>query len=97
MEIRNVTQFASFVGNNGLSTLDSKFRQVVICMGDFLRHCDCHRRADKDRIYQNCNRMYLEAAREAAGRFKNQFLDKTSDRQISFYSEGGNLIAIASR
>ena len=97
MEIRNVTQFASFVGNNGLSTLDHRFRQIVVCMGDFLRHCNCHKRADKDRIYQNCNRMYIEAARDAAGKFKYQFLEKTSERQILFYTENGSLIGIASR
>jgi hypothetical protein len=97
MDIRNVTQFASFVSNSDLATLNPTFRQIVICMGDFLRYCDCHSREDKDRIYKNCNQLYLDAARMAASKHKGEFLNKTGERQIAFYTETGQLIAIASR
>lgn len=97
MDIRNVTQFASFVSSNGLITLDLNFKQIAICIGDFMRYCGCHRQADKDRIYQNCNRIYIEAVKLAATRFKNEFLSKTTDRQIAFYLDNNQLIATVSR
>lgn len=97
MEIHNPTQFASFVSSNGLTGLDELFNQVVICIGDYSRQCNCHRQNDKVRIYQNCNKLYSAAAMIAGTRLKGEFLNKTSDRQIAFYSENGTLIAIASR
>lgn len=97
MEIRNPTQMASFVQSNGLDQLNMVFRQLVICIGDFVRHCDCHSRADKDKIYLNCKRLYNHAASLAHGTYKDQFLNATTERQIAFYTEGGILIGIASR
>jgi hypothetical protein len=97
MDIRNATQFSALVGNNGLSDLDPTFRQLVICMGDFSRQCNCHKSADKDRIYQNCNRLYIQGASIAASKFKTEFLSKISERQIAFYADNGPLIAIMSR
>lgn len=97
MDIRNVTQFSAFVGNHGLSTLDPTFRQIVICMGDYSRTCNCHRREDKNRIYDNCNKLYLIAAKIAASRCKNEFLSKITEMQINFYSDTGELIAAATR
>ena len=96
MDIRNVTQFVSYISNE-LSSLDFHFQQSITCLGDFSRQCNCHRRSDKDKIYQNCNRLYMLSAKIAATRFKNEFLNKTTDRQILFYSDGGELIAIISR
>jgi len=97
MDIRNVTQFASFVSSNGLTSLDPTIRQVVICLEDFNRQCNCHRREDKNRIYVNCNNLYIAAAGMAAGRFRDAFLSKTDERHIAFYSDGGALIARAAR
>jgi len=97
MEIRNVTQFSSYVNQHGLASLDFTFKKIGDCISDYLRHCTCHRKADKERIYNKCNSLYVGAANLAAVRFKNQFLNKTSERQIVFYQEDGRLIAIATR
>lgn len=97
MDIRNATQFAAFLSGNQLVELDPLFVQLIKCFNDFSRHCNCHRQKDKERIYQNCNKLYVQGAMIGAIRFKNEFLNKTTERNISFFSENGTLIAIASR
>lgn len=96
MDIKNPTQFATFISNNGLSGLDPIFNQIVICMNEFIRACDCHKREDKENIYLNCNKLFVQSVK-VASRFKTQFLACTSERQILFYTENGNVIAIMSR
>jgi hypothetical protein len=97
MDIRNATQFSSYVSQHNLMGLDHTFKKIVDCIADYLRHCNCHRKADKDKIYGNCNNLYNAGARLAAIRFKHEFLNKTPERQIAFYSDSGSLIGIASR
>lgn len=97
MDIRNVTQFSTFVSNNNLTSLDEIFRQIVICIADFSRQCNCRGRNQKAQTYQRCNSLYGQAVHLASGRFKNEFLSKTAERQIIFFSDNGEIIAIASR
>lgn len=97
MDIQNATQFASFISNSGLADLDNTFNQLVTCMWDYLRHCNCHKREDKTRIYARCNRLYEVGAKLASGRFANEFLAKTGDHRITCYNDAGQIIAIVSR
>ncbi len=97
MDIRNTTQFSSFLSANGLTGLDSVFGQLVTCMGDFNRTCDCHGRANKNAIYVRCCGLYVHGAQLAASTYRNQFLSKTSETQISFFADNGELIARANR
>lgn len=97
MEIRNPTQFARFLSDNDLMKLDSTFVQLVKCINEFATACTCHKREDKMRIYSACNKLYISGAQHVAPRLKNEFLSKTTDRQISFYTEQGQLLSILSR
>lgn len=97
MEIRNPTQFARFLSDNDLMKLDSTFVQLVKCINEFATACTCHKREDKMRIYSACNKLYFVGAQHVAPRLKNEFLSKTTDRQISFYTEQGQLLSILSR
>ena len=97
MEIHNVTQFANFISTNDLVKLDIVLLHTVQCVNTFTAACNCYKAEDKAKIYAACTRMYSEAAKSASIRFKNEFLSKTSDRQITFYTEQGSLIAIMSR
>ena len=97
MDIRNVTQFAAFISNNGLQSMDGMLRQIVDCITGYAAACNCYKVEDKQRMYGACNRMYLDAVRHIVPRFKNEILAKIPDRQISFFSDNGTLIAIVSR
>jgi hypothetical protein len=92
MDIRNVTQFSNFISENELTSLDHVFKQIPICLADFSRRCNCHRKEDKSRIYSKCNVFYINAVKIAAARFKNEFLSKTPEKSITFYNENGSLI-----
>ncbi len=96
MDINNPTQFVSFIGTHKLESLHPIFQQLVICMGDYSRYCECHNQNDKIKIYNKCNILYSQAAKMSASIFKSHFLSKTTDRQIVFNSDG-TFIAIASR
>lgn len=97
MDIRNVTEFARFLSSNDLVKFDSAFSQIVMCVNNYSAGCKCYKRQDKINLYATCCKMYFDAARHAASRYRNELLSKTTDRQISFYTDKGQLIAIASR
>jgi len=97
MEIRNPTEFARFLSANDLAKLDNTFIQLIQCINNFSTACSCHKREDKLKIYAVCSRLYLDGARHLASRFKTEFLSKITDRQISFYTEQGQLLCILSR
>lgn len=97
MNINNVTQFLNYTERNNLTELSDIFRQIRSCLKDFNRRCVCHNKADKDRIYNRCNVLYLSGAREAANQFKTQFLNCTPDRSISFLTETGTVIVTLNR
>lgn len=97
MDIRNATQFSTFISQHNLSGLDESFKQIIICMGEFSRACNCQKSIEKDNIYANCHRLYVHGAKLAASKFKGQFLSSITERSISFFNDNGNLICIASR
>ena len=97
MDIRSPTEFARFLSATELSRLDSIFSQLVTCINNFAVACTCYKREDKMKLYGVCTKLYVDGVRHIVPRFKNEFLSKTSDRQIAFYTDQGQLIAIVSR
>lgn len=97
MEIKNVTQFANFIKQNDIARLDGIFSQIVDCIDNYSKACNCHKVEDKRRMYDNCNKLYVNAIRNAMPRLKSEILSKIPERQISFYADNGSLISIVSR
>jgi hypothetical protein len=97
MDIRNVTEFSNFVQTKNLTRLDATFQHMVNCVEEYRRGCDCWRRSERDAQYQKCTKQYLSIVRGIVPRFKNEFLAQTTERQICFYTENGQLIIILSR
>lgn len=97
MDIRNSTQFANFINKGGLQNLDMTFMQIITCIDNYSHACNCQHAADKQKMYNNCNVIYMNAVRGVVPRFKNEFLAKTEDRQIQFYLENGSLIGLVCR
>jgi hypothetical protein len=97
MEFRSPIEFARFLSSNGLSRLDSTFSQLINCINNCAASCTCDNREDKARVYGICTKLYIDGARHVVPRLKNEFLSKTTDRQLSFYTEQGQLIVIVSR
>lgn len=96
MDIRNVTQFAHFLSQYELMKLDPSFGQLITCINNFAAGCNCHKRDDKLKIYAICNKLYVDNVRLIT-RFKNEFLNKSNQRQLSFYNEHGHLLISISR
>lgn len=96
MNIANVTEFAAFVGNNNLMGLDSSLAQVIQCINNYKSACNCWKREDKQKLYNNCNAIYYNCVKMVIPRLKKEFMSKTTDRQISFYGENSQLIGIVS-
>ncbi len=97
MDIRNATQFANFVQNAGLTTKDMAFQQVVFCNDQVEKACNCWKAEDKKRLYDNCTLQYMNAVKHVVPKFKNDFLSKTDDRQIRFFTDNGSLIGLVCR
>lgn len=97
MDFKNPTEFARFLSNNELSRLDSTFSQLINCINNYATACTCDKREDKLKLYGVCTKLYQDGARHIVSRFKNEFLSKTTDRQIALYTEAGQLILIISR
>jgi hypothetical protein len=88
---------ARFLSANNLVQLDQSFIQLVHCINNYAASCNCHKKSDKDDLYRTCTKMYLDGVRHVVSRFKNEFLSKTGERQVAFYSEQNQLILIISR
>ena len=97
MDIRNVTQFATFISEHNLTNNDSSLKQVVECLNTYKAACACWKREDKLKIYDTCNRVYYHSVKHVVPRLKNQFLAATQERQIAFYDDHNQLIGIISR
>lgn len=94
MEIRNVTQFSNFITTNGIINLDSIFHQIVMCIDKYSSACNCHNANEKLQMYNNCNKLYLDAIRHIVPILKSSILSKVSGRRIMFYIDNGTLISI---
>lgn len=97
MDFRSPTDFARFLSANELSRLDSTFSQLVNCINNYAAACTCDKREDKMRLYGVCKKLYQDGAQHIAPRLKNELLSKTTDRQLAFYTEEGQLIVLVSR
>jgi hypothetical protein len=97
MDIRNATQFANFVSKGNLVNLDMTFQQVVFCINNYNAACNCWKAEDKKKLYDNCTVTYMNAVKSVVPRFKNEFLSKTEERQIQFYTDNGALIGLVCR
>ena len=97
MKINNVTQFSNFIEQNDISKLDGIFSQIVNCINNYSKACNCYKLEDKQRMYVDCNKLYNNAIRNVVPRFKGDILSKIPERQISFYADNGSLISIVSR
>ena len=97
MDIRNATQFATFVSNGGLNNLDMTFQQIIMCINNYAAMCNCQGAIEKAKLYNNCTIIYMNAVRNIVPKFKNEFLSKTEERQIQFYTDNGSLIGLVCR
>jgi hypothetical protein len=97
MDIRNVTQFSQFLSANNLVRLDPLFGQLTQCFNNYAAGCNCHKRSDKIKVYEVCNKLYMTCCQQLISRHKGEFLNATAERQIAFYSEHGQLMVIVSR
>lgn len=97
MDIRNATQFANFVSKGGLQNLDMTFQQIILCLNNYSAMCNCRGASEKAKIYDNCTVIYMNAVRNVVPKFKNEFLSKTEERQIQFYTDNGSLIGLVCR
>lgn len=97
MDIRSPSDLAQFVSVNDLSRLDGGFVQLINCVNNYRAACNCYKQEDKNKTYEVCTKMYINLAKHIVNRFKTEFLSKTTDRQISLYTENGQLITIVSR
>jgi hypothetical protein len=97
MDIRNVTQFTSFISSNGFQSLDNGFLQIIQCMNNFQASCNCYKVEDKQRMYAMCCKLYNSAVIHIVPKYKNALLQKIPEGRIAFYYDDGGLIATVSR
>lgn len=97
MDIRNASQFSNFIQQNGFVGLDMSFQQVVTCISGVSKACNCWKAEDKKKMYDNCTIIYMNAVKAIVPKFKAEFLSKTTDRQIQFFTDNGALIGLVCR
>jgi hypothetical protein len=97
MDIRNATQFSNLIQTTGLQMKDMAFQQIVFCVDQLGKMCNCWKAEDKKKLYDNCTMIYMNAVKNVIPKFKTDILAKTDDRQISFYLDNGSLIGIVCR
>lgn len=97
MDIRGPMGFADYLSANGMTTKESSFIQLFNCVNNFRAACNCYKKEDKQRMSDTCNRIYMDCVRHVVPRFTNDFLNKTPDRQLKFYTNTGDLLRIVSR
>jgi hypothetical protein len=97
MDIRNATQFANFLRTSGFQMKDMAFQQVIFCVDQLGRMCNCWKAEDKKKLYDQCTLSYMNAVKHVVPKFQNDFLSKTEDRQINFYTDNGGIIGSVNR
>ena len=97
MNIKNVTEFATFISQHNLAALDSSLQQVVNCLNGYKAACSCWKAEDKAKVYDTCNRVYYHAVKHVVPKLKTSFFAVVPERQISFYNDNNQVIAIISR
>ena len=97
MDIRNITQFANFISAGQLQNLNMSFHQIIMCVNNYASACNCHKGEYKRKLYDDCTRVYTDVVRNVVPKFKNDFLSKTTERQITFYLDNGTIIGLICR
>ena len=97
MNIRNVTEFAAFISQHNLVQGDSTLQQVINCINTYKAACSCWKAEDKQKIYDSCNRVYFHAVKHIVTNLKASFFAVVPERQITFYNDNNQVIAIISR
>ncbi len=97
MKIQGPIEFVAFISVNALEGKDSLFTQLVNCVANFRAACNCYKKEDKLKMWRTCNGLYNNSVTHVVPKLKDAFLSKTQERQISFYSEHGDLLRIISR
>ena len=97
MEIRSASQFLSFIQQYGINNSHVLFTQLENCLNNYQSACDCYKSNDKIDMYKKCNNIYCESIRSVIPSLRLQFLMKTGEHRISFYTEHGALLMTISR
>lgn len=97
MDISGPAGFVGYLASIGMSNKDSSFIQLSNCVANFQAACNCYKKEDKQRMYDTCNKLYVDSVRHVVPRFTNEFLNKTPDRQLKFLTDRGDLLRIVSR
>lgn len=96
MDINGPVSFYNFIKSINLINKDSSFVGLMNCVLD-LGTCACKSRTEKISKLQRCNNIYTQIVNNIVPKLKHDFLNKTTDRTISFYSDSGQLLMIISR
>ena len=97
MIIRGASGLYSFLTSNGMTDREVTLRRLINCVIDLQTGCPCHKRADKLQKLKNCERIYHEIVRFIIPSISEEFLKKTTEREIIFLGEDGNIIKTISR
>lgn len=97
MNIRNTTEFATFISGNDLTNSDSSLIQLINCINTYKAGCDCWKKDEKLKLYNTCAQLYFHAVKHVLPKLKNEILAKTSERHIIFFSDQGHVIGSISR
>jgi hypothetical protein len=96
MNVNGTIGMYNLIRTMGLIDKNPQTRGFIDCVLS-IQGCACTARDEKLRRKQHCNKLYVELARWASSNMVHDFLSKTSERQISFYTDSGDLIIIMSR
>lgn len=96
MNVNGTIGMYNLLRTMGLIDKNPRTRGFVDCVLD-MQGCACTTRAEKLKRQQHCSKLYVELARWASSNMVHDFLTKTSERQICFYTDSGELIIIMSR
>lgn len=96
MRINGANEMYNLLRTTGLIDKNPITKGFVNCILS-IQGCACTSRSERLKIQQHCNKLYVELARWASSNMIHDFLTKTSERQISFYTDSGDLITIMSR
>ncbi len=97
MNIKNATEFAMFVSKYNLVQEDSTLQQILNCINSYSAACSCWKAEEKAKMYETCNRIYYHAVKHVVPKLKTSFFAVIPDRQITFYNDSNQIIAIVSR
>jgi hypothetical protein len=96
MEIHGASAFLHFLRNSGLTNIDGQATALMVCMDEFDRLCACDTIEYKAAKINNCRAIYQNFI-SGADRFKHEFLSKSGNSKITFYSDDGKHLKTFSR